>query len=196
MEATSVTPWAPRARDKPSDIAILSTRTREKSLVHGVESVAGLRLVDASLSKSDDLIFSTMHAFKGLERSVVLVIDVDDQTDATRAMLLYTGLSRVRTVLHVFLNETSRADYMAQVAVRRADFGGLSTTALVPAFSDRAIRSAPCQNASASFGIGRVDGCCNPALQKLSLQTLSVGHLRSLERSNGRLLYRRLDCSG
>jgi hypothetical protein len=99
---------------RPQDIAVLSTRTRENSLVAGVNQLAGVALVDAAAAKDGDMIFSTMHAFKGLERLVVLAIDVDGIGEPERSMLHYAGLSRARGLLHALLPATSRAAYVNQ----------------------------------------------------------------------------------
>lgn len=99
---------------RPQDIAVLSTRTRENSLVAGVNQLAGVTLVEAAAAKDGDMIFSTMHAFKGLERLVVLAIDVDRIGEPEQSMLHYAGLSRARGLLHALLPETSRASYAIQ----------------------------------------------------------------------------------
>ncbi|WP_298236597.1 nuclease-related domain-containing protein [uncultured Azohydromonas sp.] len=99
---------------RPQDIAVLSTRTRENSLVGDVREIAGVPLVDAMSASAGDMVFSTMHAFKGLERMVVLAMDIDDMGDAGRSMLHYAGLSRARCLLHVFLPESARGSYAGQ----------------------------------------------------------------------------------
>lgn len=109
---------------RPQDIAVLSTRARDNSLVAGVQELAGVPLVDAASAHDGDMIFSTMHAFKGLERLVVLAIDADGIGDPERSMLHYAGLSRARGLLHVFLPETSRAAYGNQAAAFAARMAG------------------------------------------------------------------------
>lgn len=101
---------------RPADIAVLSTRTREKSLLADVASIAGVSLVDATDSRAGDMIFSTMHGFKGLERLVVLAIDMDGIGEPERALLHYAGLSRARGLLHVFMPESARDAYARQAA--------------------------------------------------------------------------------
>ena len=55
-----------------------------------------------------------MHSFKGLEREVVIAIDLDGIGQDHWAMLHYAGLSRARTLLHVLLPEASRSAYTTQ----------------------------------------------------------------------------------
>lgn len=116
---------------RPQDIAVLSTRARDNSLVAGVHELAGVPLVDAGSAQGGDMIFSTMHAFKGLERLVVLAIDADGIGDPKKSMLHYAGLSRARGLLHVFLSETSRAAYGSQATAFAARMAG--QTSHVPA---------------------------------------------------------------
>ncbi len=117
---------------RPQDIAVLSTRARDNSLVAGVQELAGVPLVDAASAHDGDMIFSTMHAFKGLERLVVLAIDADGIGDPERSMLHYAGLSRARGLLHVFLPETSRAAYGNQAAAFAARMAGQASPVTVP----------------------------------------------------------------
>lgn len=101
---------------RPQDIAVLATRTRENSILAGVSEIAGVRLVDASEAGEHDMVFSTMHAFKGLERRVVLAVDMEGIGDPERAMLHYAGLSRARGLLCAFLPASVRDDYIRQAS--------------------------------------------------------------------------------
>jgi hypothetical protein len=99
------------------DIAILSTRRRENSLLAGRMEIAGHRLADPSdelALRGGALLFSTMHAFKGLERQVVIAIDMAETGDVKWAMLHYAGLSRARGLLHVLLPSSSKRAYELQ----------------------------------------------------------------------------------
>ncbi|KFC76348.1 nuclease-related domain-containing DEAD/DEAH box helicase [Massilia sp. LC238] len=100
---------------RPEDIVILSTRRRENSLLAGTGSVAGIPLVDISEGASGALHFSTMHAFKGLERLVVIAVGMEEIGQAEHSMLHYAGLSRARAILKTFLPENARAKYGDQV---------------------------------------------------------------------------------
>ena len=62
------------------------------------------------------MVFSTMHAFKGLERRVVLAVDMEGIGDPERAMLHYAGLSRARGLLCAFLPASVRDDYIRQAS--------------------------------------------------------------------------------
>lgn len=107
------------ARDvKPKDIAILSTRRRENSMLAGVTQLGGRPLgephsEDAAV-KAGSLLFSTMHAFKGLERMTVIAIDMDEIGQAHYAMLHYAGLSRACGLLRAFIPASHKAAYARQ----------------------------------------------------------------------------------
>lgn len=102
---------------RPEDIVILSTRRRENSLLAGLQNIAGIPFVDISNHALGAVQFSTMHAFKGLERLAVLAIDMDEIGEAERSMLHYAGLSRARAILKVFLPDSSRAKYTQQAVM-------------------------------------------------------------------------------
>jgi hypothetical protein len=98
----------------PREIAVLSSRKRANSTVANKRELGGVALVDAHEAKENDMIFSTMHAFKGLERLVVLAIDMEGLGEENWSMLHYAGLSRARGLLHTFLQESKRPIYAAQ----------------------------------------------------------------------------------
>ena len=99
------------------DIAVLSTRRPENSLLAGCRNLAGYRLVEPTEDGSPrpgDLLFSTMHAFKGLERQAVIAVDLAEIGNDYWSMLHYTGLSRARVLLHVLLPAEARKNYDRQ----------------------------------------------------------------------------------
>jgi hypothetical protein len=98
----------------PGNIAVLSTRRRSNSAIAKVSILGRQPLVDVADAGACDLIFSTMHAFKGLERQVVLIVDMEEIGREERSMLHYAGLSRAMTLLRVFLPESAKATYEAQ----------------------------------------------------------------------------------
>lgn len=100
-----------------SQIVILSTRRQENSLLRERAKPAGRYLAkpkEEVLLDEGGLLFTTMHAFKGLERQVVIAIDLDEIGQDHWSMLHYAGLSRARTLLHILLPESSRSAYTNQ----------------------------------------------------------------------------------
>ena len=113
---------------KPGDIAILSTRKRENSSLSEVQTIRGLHLVDATHAKEGDLVFSTMHGFKGLERLVVLAVDMEGIGEPAKSMLHYAGLSRARGLLHTFIPESAKDAYGYQAAAFASRLTGSTST--------------------------------------------------------------------
>jgi len=102
---------------KAQDIIILSTRRMENSLVGGLKELVGYRLIDAAdnmPAKAGSLLFSTMHGFKGLERMVVVAVDMEEIGEEQWAMLHYTGLSRARCLLYTLIPNAARKAYDRQ----------------------------------------------------------------------------------
>lgn len=101
---------------QPKDIVILSTRRRENSAVATVKELAKQKIVDiADAAKAPETVhFATMHAFKGLERQVVLAIDLTNIGQEHLSLLHYAGLSRPTTLLRTFMSAKERDAYAAQ----------------------------------------------------------------------------------
>ena len=99
------------------NITVLSTRRPENSLLAGHRDLAGYRLVQPAEDgppRPGQLLFSTMHAFKGLERQAVIAVDMAEIGDGAWSMLHYTGLSRARVLLHVLLPAEAGRQYERQ----------------------------------------------------------------------------------
>ena len=92
-----------------SDFVVLSTRTRDNSSLSGLDRIADCDIRDLAQDgrpTEHAVDFCTMHSFKGLERRAVIAIDVIGIADPSSSVLLYSGLSRARTYLTVFLHES------------------------------------------------------------------------------------------
>jgi hypothetical protein len=106
-----------------ADFIILSTKKLDNSIICDVGKVAGYYVSDirtplfhsASITcddrsatdehEADSIDFCTMHAFKGLERKAVLAVDIEPPSDDPRKCLLYSGLSRAKCYLVVFVHK-------------------------------------------------------------------------------------------
>jgi hypothetical protein len=73
-------------------------------------------------SAGDEVAFSTISSFKGLEAEVVLLVDVDDLSSADGLASVYVGASRARVALYVFISDQARDDFIehAHIFGRRA----------------------------------------------------------------------------
>lgn len=96
-----------------SDIVILSCYKLENSSLAGISKLAGMKVLDLTeaVGHYRGIDFCTFHAFKGLERKIVIAIDLNNMENDAAKLLHYCGLSRARTVLTVFLSENDRATY-------------------------------------------------------------------------------------
>jgi hypothetical protein len=103
-----------KADVRPEDIVILSPLRLENSCLAGVKQLAGAKLTDVPTPMPGALLFSTMHSFKGLERKVVLAVDMESIGLREAAKLHYAGLSRATSLLKVFLPEAKKPAYQLQ----------------------------------------------------------------------------------
>lgn len=99
---------------EPEKITILSPRRREKSIV---SKLAGYEIADYSVSAGMKTTFSTVHAFKGLENTIIILTDVED-FDSEK--LMYVALSRARTGLYVL--ESTKAAVAYNLLLKRRWF--------------------------------------------------------------------------
>ncbi|MDD5791435.1 MAG: NERD domain-containing protein/DEAD/DEAH box helicase [Erysipelotrichaceae bacterium] len=80
---------------QPSDIVILSPRTFSDSVV---SKLGGEIIEEYSVDTYGKIRFSTIHAFKGLESSTIIITDIESYDDEK---LIYVGLSRATFDLHI-----------------------------------------------------------------------------------------------
>lgn len=94
-----------------NDIVILSPRRLENSALATVDQICGMPVVDCSRSLDavrDSIRYSTIHAFKGLESKVVILVDIDRVDDDLSESLMYVGMSRARGLLILLIQERVR----------------------------------------------------------------------------------------
>ncbi|MBA4190596.1 MAG: hypothetical protein C0467_21635 [Planctomycetaceae bacterium] len=94
------------------DIVVLTPRAAEDSALPALALPAGIRLTaDESAVKRRTVLWANVADFKGLERTVALVAELDDRlpTDPKgRDAVLYVAFSRPRSLLAVFHTEAAR----------------------------------------------------------------------------------------
>jgi superfamily I DNA and RNA helicase len=90
------------------DVILLGYKRLENSSIRNENAIGGWRIKDTLSAEAGELSYSTIHAFKGLERPIVIVIDAGgsaiDETDS----LLYVAMSRARVRLFVVCPEEAR----------------------------------------------------------------------------------------
>lgn len=100
-----------------SDIVILSPRRKEESVVERLQNIT---VENYDVAGSTQIRFATIHSFKGLESSVIILTDISDYKDER---LLYVGLSRARFALYVLETETAMKERTALFFQRRLNNG-------------------------------------------------------------------------
>jgi superfamily I DNA/RNA helicase len=94
---------------RPTDVIVLGPRRREFSMLADTNSIGGWRIRDMYSADSDELAYSTIHSFKGLERPVVIVVDAATGNSEETDSLLYVAMSRARIRLFVICPEEARS---------------------------------------------------------------------------------------
>lgn len=115
------------AGQKPSEMVVLSPRRRENSMLAERATIGGLPLRDVQVAGPADLAFSTIHAFKGLERPTVIAIETAGASDAEADALLYVAMSRARLRLFLLVPEDARKHVEGRLAHAALAAAGLLT---------------------------------------------------------------------
>jgi hypothetical protein len=100
------------------DVVILSPRRIENSVVSQLDrNRFPIRVAAEVPERGQNVHFSTVHAFKGLESPVVILCDLEDLEEDHSRALLYTGMSRARS--HLILLLRNRLQKSVSAAVER-----------------------------------------------------------------------------
>ena len=91
---------------KETDITILSPVSFKKSVV---SSLTECKIREYKPGLSNRITFSTIHSFKGLENSVIILSDITSFADSK---LMYVALSRARDALYVLESKNARQEYL------------------------------------------------------------------------------------
>ena len=105
------------------DIVILSPRRLENSCLAKIKQISGFPVVDSSRklnrSKTQCIRFSTVHAFKGLESKVVMVVDVEKAVESNWQSLMYVAMSRARSLLFMFVKAGFKGKFESRLRTGR-----------------------------------------------------------------------------
>lgn len=96
---------------KPCDIALLTPLAEDKSIWKHKMTVGSFELVREGKLKGKRILTSTVHSFKGLERSVIILSEFERGASEEELQLLYVAVSRARNHLIVlgYLPEAQKA---------------------------------------------------------------------------------------
>lgn len=115
-----------KAGHRPFHVVILGPRRFQNSVLAGHATVAGWRVRELAVAGSDDIAYSTIHSFKGLERPIVIVIEVGSANMPETDSLLYVAMSRARARLFVICRDDARAVIEKRMAEGIAALSGLA----------------------------------------------------------------------
>ncbi|MEJ7848383.1 MAG: NERD domain-containing protein [Pyrinomonadaceae bacterium] len=107
-------------RIPPQKITILSTKAIDKSCFNLLKALSsfGIEEISAAFFEEnyDKTTFATVHSFKGLENSVIILTDAENLTESEARSLLYVGMSRARLQLYMLISKTLKKQYDLMVA--------------------------------------------------------------------------------
>ena len=102
------------------DIVILSAHAEERSVAHSMEKSNrgwGRNLRIPEKAGSNDIAYTSIHRYKGLESDVVIITDIDSESfDEYLKTLLYTGISRARYKVAFLVKDTAKDKLAALLA--------------------------------------------------------------------------------
>lgn len=96
------------------EIVILSRYRLGNSMLSGIGSVCNLTIDECDnllTKKNNTLNYFTIQSYKGLEASVVLLIDIDGFGSDTNRLLNYVAMSRAKAFLYMFFSEDFEDEY-------------------------------------------------------------------------------------
>jgi hypothetical protein len=99
----SIRMWIEQAEVRPDDIALLTAKSAGRSALWTVDSLGGVRLTEDPW-EAGRILRSSIHRFKGLERLVVAVTELD----GARSDVFYVGFSRPNVFLSIFCPEGAK----------------------------------------------------------------------------------------
>jgi hypothetical protein len=111
----------------PRDIVLLSPRSFSDSVAsrmrcsspkHGSITAVEIRKGSHPFTIESQLPFATIQSFKGMESPVIILCDLDQVDDDAPQALLYTGMSRARSLLVMMIHERAR-DAVGRSFVRK-----------------------------------------------------------------------------
>ncbi len=90
----------------PEKITILSPVKREQSIV---DVLSEYEIDSYKANLKNKITFCTVHSFKGLENTVIILTDINTISDKN---LMYIALSRARSGLYILESENARSEYI------------------------------------------------------------------------------------
>lgn len=99
----------------PADIAILTPRGRETTKLTNGTRLGNFELSLNPSSERNVIQATSVYRFKGLEKKVIILTELDSRTTYNPEMLMYVGCSRARTHLVILYDENAPPMVMNQI---------------------------------------------------------------------------------
>jgi superfamily I DNA/RNA helicase len=97
------------------DIVILTPYAPEKSALKTGVKLGNFILSDRLSQRRNEIQVTTIHRFKGLERKVVLIAEIDQRYMYNPEILMYVASSRARTHLLFFVEQSAPEKIKSQI---------------------------------------------------------------------------------
>jgi hypothetical protein len=97
------------------DIVILTPHTQERSVLTAGSKLGNFFLTSNQPQRRSEIQVTTIHRFKGLERKVVILAEIDSKFIYNPEILMYVGSSRARTHLLFFVEQNTPAEIRNQI---------------------------------------------------------------------------------
>ncbi|WP_328981867.1 nuclease-related domain-containing DEAD/DEAH box helicase [Streptomyces mirabilis] len=95
----------------PDEIVVLSVRGKGSAAELCTDPRWSRQLTPFAKPQSGSIAYGTVHAFKGLDASAVIVTDIEEIKDARSEALFYVASSRARDDLTIIARDTARSDF-------------------------------------------------------------------------------------
>lgn len=97
------------------DVVILTPHAQDKSMLKAGTKLGNFSLSDNPSKHRNEIQATTIHRFKGLERKVVILAEIDSKFMYNPEILMYVGSSRARTHLLFFVEQNAPAEIKNQI---------------------------------------------------------------------------------
>ncbi|MBW7881655.1 MAG: NERD domain-containing protein [Caldilineaceae bacterium] len=98
-----------------SDIAVLSPKAPHKAITSTVNSSSGVIFASLEHARKNQIRCGSIHAFKGMESSAVIVTDVETISGEQAISLFYTAMTRALHRLFILAHDNVRCDVLERI---------------------------------------------------------------------------------
>lgn len=103
-----------------SDIVILSPKSDVKSMANKLTGKENLTVKPIyALTSKNQIAFSSIHSFKGLESPVIVLTDIEDIKSEQAKSLFYTAITRAIEKLIILVNDDAREDLLELITLEK-----------------------------------------------------------------------------